>query len=540
MEEKFNVAEILRNCPKGMELDCAMFNNAYLERVDENVEYPIVIKVGKTDVQRLTKEGCWNKYSNAKCVIFPKGKTTWEGFQRPFKDGDVVSYLDAISIFKEWGDNTLFRTYVTVYLNVDSIIDVAIPLFGKSIRKEARLATEEEKQKLFDTIKENGYKWNSETKTLEKIEPKFKDGDIITDSLGTCIFKGEGEGDFEGYVNFYCGISNGRFCVKDEKRNPNGHYGLIVNYRQSTEEEKEKLFQAIKDNGYRWNSETKTLEKLPKFKVGDWVVNIDEKVNQVVAIDDDGFTLDDGSHCNNAWNKLYRLWTIQDAKEGDVLTDHCDDYKNPLIFILKKFGKVNFGFVLKSDYSSYCFLTVGNKPRFKEGHFHHKHDIKPATKEQRDVLFQKMKESGYEWDAEKKELRKIEWKSAWGEEDEMMLEGAIDKISDLGTGEMVKDWLKSLKYRIQPKVELTQLDKNILEAAIAFVVQNNHFNCWRGVDKHTVLSALHSLRPQKQWKPSEEQIEALERMLNFAHFDEVNNRDIVRNLLSQLKKLREE
>lgn len=43
-----------------------------------------------------------------------------------------------------------------------------------------RLATEEEKQKLFDAIKENGYKWNSETKTLEKlITLKFKIGDKI-------------------------------------------------------------------------------------------------------------------------------------------------------------------------------------------------------------------------------------------------------------------------------------------------------------------------------------------------------------------------
>jgi len=32
----------------------------------------------------------------------------------------------------------------------------------------------------------------------------------------------------------------------------------------------------------------------------------------------------------------------------------------------------------------------------------------PATKEQRDLLFKKMKEAGYQWDAEKKELRKIE------------------------------------------------------------------------------------------------------------------------------------
>ena len=32
----------------------------------------------------------------------------------------------------------------------------------------------------------------------------------------------------------------------------------------------------------------------------------------------------------------------------------------------------------------------------------------PATKEQRDLLFKKMKEAGYQWDAEKKELRKIQ------------------------------------------------------------------------------------------------------------------------------------
>lgn len=37
---------------------------------------------------------------------------------------------------------------------------------------------------------------------------------------------------------------------------------------------KKQLFQAIKDHGYKWNPETKTLEKLivPKFKIGDKVV----------------------------------------------------------------------------------------------------------------------------------------------------------------------------------------------------------------------------------------------------------------------------
>lgn len=43
---------------------------------------------------------------------------------------------------------------------------------------------------------------------------------------------------------------------------------------------------------------------------------------------------------------------------------------------------------------------------------------------------------------------------------------------------------------------------------------------------------------QTQWKPSDEQLEALGRMVNFAHFDEVKNRDMVRILLNELKKLR--
>ncbi len=40
----------------------------------------------------------------------------------------------------------------------------------------------------------------------------------------------------------------------------------------------------------------------------------------------------------------------------------------------------------------------------------------------------------------------------WSEEDEMMLECVLDKIGDLGTGEMIKDWLKSLKERIKGEI----------------------------------------------------------------------------------------
>ena len=104
MENSINIAEILKKCPKGMELDCTMFEDVKFIDVEDD-DKPICIRTGEI-YRYLTKFGTWTFDENAKCVIFPKGKTTWEGFQRPFKDGDIVFYDNCVSIFKEWGRNT--------------------------------------------------------------------------------------------------------------------------------------------------------------------------------------------------------------------------------------------------------------------------------------------------------------------------------------------------------------------------------------------------------------------------------------------------
>ena len=278
MEKKINIAELLKNCPEGMELDCTMYDDVTLVRVADNSDfYPIKIKI-KCDFEKcLTKYGQHINIENAKCVIFPKGKTTWEGFIPPkpkFKCGDVIACdcsdgNSQLFIFKEYDDNG--NTVCYLFLDKDGTLDI-----DEFAWITDRFATEEEKQKLFDAIKANGYKWNAETKTLEKlIRPKFKVGDIIADnSFGTiCIFKGEGS--IKGTVDFYCGINDyGEIFIKDIK-DQDEHFGEIDDYDFATEEEKQKLFDVIKTNGYKWNAETKTLEKLiePKFKVGDTITN---------------------------------------------------------------------------------------------------------------------------------------------------------------------------------------------------------------------------------------------------------------------------
>ena len=185
---KTNIAELLKDCPSGMELDCVMYDNLYFKCVREHPIYPIVCytinSIGEKHELSFNWFGKHTPLETAKCVIFPKGKTTWEGFVPPskFKDGDVVTWelrgsLIAF-IYKERKNAEVVKHHFALYTgNLGVVIDGEISL----VEREIVLATEEEKQKLFQAIRECGYKWNAETKTLKKlIEPEFKVGDKIT------------------------------------------------------------------------------------------------------------------------------------------------------------------------------------------------------------------------------------------------------------------------------------------------------------------------------------------------------------------------
>ena len=172
------------------------------------------------------------------------------------------------------------------------------------------------------------------------------------------------------------------------------------------------------------------------------------------------------SHISNSWaTEHYHLWTIADAKEGDVL--FMDNGSANCIFIYKS---SNNGIINK--YASY------NNFGFEGEHYLVLNDgyVIPATKEQRDLLFQKMHEAAYEWDAEKKELKKIhiidEGKAemdycfskmmngekvspAWSEEDEKVLKDILVDVKFEGyNNDMLANsykkinWLKSLRQRI--------------------------------------------------------------------------------------------
>ena len=267
--EKINIAALLKDCPKGMELDCTIFDNVTFERVahngiwinylnDKNYKYEIY----------LDNEGCLPVSSlsltTTKCVIFPKGQTTWDKFTPPcqFKDGDVViSSLGNIHILKNRS-----TSYIYVDFAHNSKGDLCKSL--TTCVNAIRLATEEEKAKLFQAIKDNGYRWDEESKTLEAL-PTFKDGDILANDDDDTVFIYNGMEELSPSPSYYVYAIAEKNDLFFAINTSTKKYGT----RFATEEEKNILFEAIKNNGYRWHEETKKLEKLiePRFTVGDTI-----------------------------------------------------------------------------------------------------------------------------------------------------------------------------------------------------------------------------------------------------------------------------
>ena len=96
MENKINIAEILRDMPEGIKLYSPLFGKCEYIAVANN-EYSIAIKVQRSDgaiTKFLMKDGRYfGGYEDAECLLFPSDKMRdWDKF---FKRGDVVSVKKA-------------------------------------------------------------------------------------------------------------------------------------------------------------------------------------------------------------------------------------------------------------------------------------------------------------------------------------------------------------------------------------------------------------------------------------------------------------
>lgn len=355
----------------------------------------------------------------------------------------------------------------------------------------------------------------------------------------------------------------------------------------------DKLHEALeKETSESFNKfldEQKLADKVePKFHEGEWIVfnGLTLLVNEVVQ----GYyrTISKGGITNSYdWDidKSARLWTIQDVKDGDVL--YSLDSNRPFIYKERNGYEQATAYCGLNIYGKFfvwdtkdCVITLSN--------------YVPATKEQRDTLMKAMADAGYTFDFDKKELKKIEQKTAtmsldeaiehckekscgnnacalehkqlerwltelkelkeqnpaWSEEDERMYRGLHNLIYSTpycDSRKELSDWLKFLKDRVQPKQkqEWSEEDEEALEVAIIALEnmysEDSPLDCYAGhhmpFDK--AANQLKYLKERYTWKPSDEQMDALDYYAN-SLCTYCDRQDDLRSLFNVLKKLREE
>ena len=236
----------------------------------------------------------------------------------------------------------------------------------------------------------------------------------------------------------------------------------------------------------------------------------------------------------------FKPWTIQDAKDGDVLAD------GNLPFIFKKIDANKYSY-------AYCGISVDDGFKIESdgesGEWTWMQDIKPATKEQRDLLFQKMKEADYEWDAEKKELKKNVDKSSWSEEDESHIRYLIECLEHCkkgvaltmttSTAQEYINWLKSLRPQINvTDEELAKAKKDAYNDALDKIEYHSGEPTFDdGWSAAIWYLKKKNARPQPTWKPSDEQMSALSKAIAFVFDSNSDVKHSLESLYNELKKL---
>ena len=301
----------------------------------------------------------------------------------------------------------------------------------------------------------------------------------------------------------------------------------------------------------------------PKFHEGEWIVwqNKCYKVNYngcgYELVDQNGLStsLEYGTVDENA-----HIWDIiKDAEDGNVLVS------DNIIFI---FNRIH-------DIWIKCRCSLYEDDSFYGGdfdlmHVHYGKEVFPATKEQCDKLLKAMTNAGYIFDFEKKELKKVEPKLKvkyagseynvleikeiagiiyYGIEDEPNhIDYVLPENCEIISGYGVKE--KGNSYPTKPAIfsgqnpawsEEDDYNVQCLAAKVTSDIQNG--NVGRNQELIDWLKSIKDrVQPQNLWKPSEEQMDALEHFVRSigesgyaSPYD--NDTKLIYSLLEQLKQL---
>lgn len=342
MNDNIDLTKILKDCPKGWKFYTPVWGEVSFDRIYDNGIYVISIATER-DYKVLTKEGCYLNREDAECIFFPsKDQRDWSKFTAPWlkKERDVfIAWLEEQERGKrgkkEYGlksskdeDVRKFMQYIEKQAKA---YDLNLPnrsydiyAFAKDLLVWLDKQGEQEEPQVYET--EDGeiitYSETDGYKFADKIEPRFKDGDVLVNGSNILIFHFINNRRLMGYChvnmddgNFYNDIGRIEcFCTIDAPVTP------------ATKEQRDLLFQKIKEAGYKWNAKTKTLEKLSESKFDPKTLNPFDKV--LVKMSNESFNTWYGDFVAEPSHAKNETPLILGAKEANMVIPYNDDTKH--------------------------------------------------------------------------------------------------------------------------------------------------------------------------------------------------------------------
>ena len=312
MEQKLNIAEILKDKASGTKLWSSLFGDVYFDSASANL---VTVSHHKA-LAKFWRNAKLYDYDEAEPTLFPsKEMRDWSKFA--WKKGDVLVSMEGSKIlFDKWAneDYTKFLGKIKVLGN-SHCYDTA----------NYSLASKEEALEFIKSVEEiNNGKLNLETLRIEKSE--FKDGDILS-----C--------DEDTYTKHTTLILHKNGCVVEslvslirhndlvESREPINEV-LLSRLYYAREDEKKELFDALAKGGKAWDAKKKQIVDL-KLK---WTPKPFDKVivrcskADKWSIDFFSYKVSNGYICTgDAWFGYCLPYNEETAKLVGT-TNNVDDY----------------------------------------------------------------------------------------------------------------------------------------------------------------------------------------------------------------------
>lgn len=264
MEQKLNIAEILRNKPHGIRLYSPIFGDCTFCYIKDETS-DICVRKPYNEMSYFNFEGLYN--TAGECLLFPSRlMRNWSKFA--WKKGDVlVSDNGKVEvIFEKFVDDT-YQSFIGKH-HLDNLEDnLYYQDEGEYLTNIFNTESEDAAQTYINTIEERfDGTLNRETLEIEKTQPEFKDGDIVTMHKKNCdivfIFNRlKTEGSFYYYA-FHTLQTNNTGVIDCHITLPCAwtFFGGKMNF--ATDSEKQQLFGALAKEGKAWDAKKKQIVDL--------------------------------------------------------------------------------------------------------------------------------------------------------------------------------------------------------------------------------------------------------------------------------------